>query len=177
MHAYDLGLTPLIHFWAQIYFCLAVIHLFVTAYLSKSLNLSEKSSKMIKIQYTDPKLVSPQPGHVRPAVGALGGRHEVQGGRQGAQGAAPSPGSLGPPWEAPWRSEHRERATLFAVGIWVSYVSSCYVTSCSVCPGSSVALGGGGGGGACCAMQNRYRIGTDWEHIQQTHFPCTHYHK
>ena len=82
-------------FWAQIYFCLAFIHLFVTAYLSKSLNLSEKSSKMIKIQYTDPKLVSPQPGHVRPAVGALGGRHEVQGGRQGAQGAAPSPGSLG----------------------------------------------------------------------------------
>ena len=34
---------------------LAVIHLFVTAYLSKSLNLNEKSSKMIKIQYTDPK--------------------------------------------------------------------------------------------------------------------------
>ena len=34
-----------------------------------------------------------------------------------------------------------------AVCIWVSYVTSCYVTSCSVCPGSSVALGGGGGGG------------------------------
>ena len=34
---------------------LAVIHFFVTAYLSKSLNLNEKSSKMIKIQYTDPK--------------------------------------------------------------------------------------------------------------------------
>ena len=102
---------------------------------------------MIKIQYTDPKLVSPQPGHVRPSVGALGGRHEVQGGRQGAQGAAPSPSSLGPPWEAPWRSEHRERAALFAVGIWVSYVTSCYVTSCSVCPGSSVALGGGEWGG------------------------------
>ena len=33
-----------------------------------------------------------------------------------------------------------------AVGIWVSYVTSCYVTSCSVCPGSSVALGGGGEG-------------------------------
>ena len=32
-------------------------HLFVTAYLSKSLNLSEKSSKMIKILYTDPKPV------------------------------------------------------------------------------------------------------------------------
>ena len=31
-----------------------------------------------------------------------------------------------------------------AVGIWVSYVTSCYVTSCSVCPGSSVALGMGG---------------------------------
>ena len=35
-----------------------------------------------------------------------------------------------------------------AVCIWVSYVTSCYVTSCSVCPGSSVALGGGGGGGS-----------------------------
>ena len=33
-----------------------------------------------------------------------------------------------------------------AVCIWVSYVTSCYVTSCSVCPGSSVAGGGGGGG-------------------------------
>ena len=33
-----------------------------------------------------------------------------------------------------------------AVGISVSYVTSCYVTSCSVCPGSSVALGGGGRG-------------------------------
>ena len=32
------------------------------------------------------------------------------------------------------------------MGIWVSYVTSCYVTSCSVCPGSSVALGVGGGG-------------------------------
>ena len=31
-------------------------------------------------------------------MGALGGRPEVQGIRQGAQGAAPSPGSLGPPW-------------------------------------------------------------------------------
>ena len=52
--------------------------------------------------------------------------------------------------EPPWNSEVRERATLFAVGIWVSYVTSCYVTSCSVCPGSSVALGGGGGGGMLC---------------------------
>ena len=34
-----------------------------------------------------------------------------------------------------------------AVGIWVSYVTSCYVTSCSVCPGSSVTLEGGGGSG------------------------------
>ena len=62
--------------------------------MSKSLNLSETSSKMIKIQYTDPKLVSPQPGHVRPSVGALGGRPEVHGVRQGAQGAAPSPWNL-----------------------------------------------------------------------------------
>ena len=49
---------------------------------------------------------------------------------------------------------------LFAVGIWVSYVTSCYVTSCSVCPGSSVALGGGGGGHAV-----RCRIGTELEQI------------
>ena len=35
-----------------------------------------------------------------------------------------------------------------AVCIWVSYVTSCYVTSCSVCPGSSgfaVVAGEGGG--------------------------------
>ena len=83
------------------FFFLAVIHLFVTAYLSKSLNLSEKSSKMTKIQYTDPKLFSLQPGHVRPSVGALGGRHEVQGVRQGAQGAAPSLASLEPPGSLP----------------------------------------------------------------------------
>ena len=102
-------------------------------------------------------------------MGALGGRPEVQGVRQCAQGAAPSLASLEPPGSLP-------EGLLFAVGIWVSYVTSCYVTSCSVCPGSSVALGGGGGG-ACCAMQNRYRIGTDWDHIQQTHFPSTHYHK
>ena len=48
--------------------------------------------------------------------------------------------------------------------------------------------GGGGGGGGwgrpnymlCGGMlcdTEKYRIGTDWEHIQQTHFPCTHYHK
>ena len=87
----------------------------MTAYLSKSLNLSEKLSKMIKIQYTDPKLVSPHLEHVRPSVVALGGRDKVQGVRQGAQGAAPSPGSLGLPWEAPWCSEHRERAATFAL--------------------------------------------------------------
>ena len=40
----------------------------------------------------------PHPGHVRPSVGALGGRDEVQGVRQGAQGAAPSLASLEPPW-------------------------------------------------------------------------------
>ena len=56
---------------------------------------------MIKIQYTDPKLVSPQPGHVRPSVGALGGRPEVQGVRQGAQGAAPSLASPEPPRSLP----------------------------------------------------------------------------
>ena len=63
--------------------------------------------------------------------------------------------------EPPWNSEVRQRATLFAVGIWVSYVTSCYVTSCSVCPGSSVALGGGGGGGHAV----RCRIGTELEQI------------
>ena len=31
-----------------------------------------------------------------------------------------------------------------AVGIWVSYVTSCYIISCSVCPGSSIAWGGRG---------------------------------
>ena len=82
-------------------FFLAVIHLFVTAYLSKSLNLSEKSSKMIKIQYTNPKPVSLHPGHVRPSVAALGGRPEVQGVWQGAQGAAPSSASLKPPGSLP----------------------------------------------------------------------------
>ena len=78
-------------------------------------------------------------------MGALGGRSEVQGVRQGAQGAAPSLASLEPPGSLPG-TQKSERAALFAVGIWVSYVTSCYVTSCSVCPGSSVALGGGGGG-------------------------------
>ena len=81
--------------------------------MSKSLNLSEKSSKMIKIQYTDPKLVSPHLGHVRATVVALGGQDKVQGVRQGAQGAAPSPGSLGPPWEVPGHSKHREKARTF----------------------------------------------------------------
>ena len=56
---------------------------------------------MIKIQYTNPKPVSPHPGHVRPSVGALGGRDEVQGVRQGAQGAAPTLASLEPPGSLP----------------------------------------------------------------------------
>ena len=56
---------------------------------------------MIKIQYTNPKPVSPYPGHVRPSVGALGGRDEVQGVRQGAQGAALSLASLEPPGSLP----------------------------------------------------------------------------
>ena len=51
---------------------------------------------MIKIQYTNPKPVSLHPGHVRLSVGALGGQDEVQGVRQGAQGAAPSLASLEP---------------------------------------------------------------------------------
>ena len=82
-------------------------------------------------------------------MGALGGWPEVQGVRQGAQGAAPSLASLEPPGSLPGtqKSERGPRCSLFAVGIWVSYVTNCYVTSCSVCTGSSVALGGGGGSG------------------------------
>ena len=38
---------------------------------------------------------------MRPCVGALGGRPEVQGVRQGAQGAAPSLASLEPPGSLP----------------------------------------------------------------------------
>ena len=56
---------------------------------------------MIKIQYTNPKSVSPHPGHVRPSAGALGDRDEVQGVRQGAQGATPSLASLEPPGSLP----------------------------------------------------------------------------
>ena len=67
------GFNPYFILGSNIFF-LAVIHLFVTAYLSKLLNISEKSSKMIKIQYTNPKPVSPHPGNVRPSVGALGGQ-------------------------------------------------------------------------------------------------------
>ena len=95
---------------------------------------------MIKIQYTDPKLVSPQPGH-----GFFTSR------------------------EPPWNSEVRERAALFAVGIWVSYVTSCYVTSCSVCPGSSVALGGGGGGGQTMGVLWGTRIGQFFFSIRKQH--------
>ena len=60
--------------------------------------------------------------------------------------------------EPPWNSEVRERAALFAVGIWVSYVTSCYVTSCSVCPGSSVALGGGGGGQFFFSIRKQHSV-------------------
>ena len=49
------GFNPYFILGSYIFF-LAVIHLFVTAYLSKSSNLSEKLSKMIRIQYTDSKL-------------------------------------------------------------------------------------------------------------------------
>ena len=91
------GANPPNSFWAQIYFCLAVIHLFVTAYLSKSLNLSEKLSKMIKIQYTDPKLVSPQPGHVRPSWNLQGAFLELR-----TPGRPPwTPGRPLSPWPAP----------------------------------------------------------------------------
>ena len=43
-----------------------------------------------------------------------------------------------------------------AVCIWVNYVTSCYVTSCSVCPGSSgVAVVARGGGGLCNCQGGR----------------------
>ena len=88
----------------------------------------------------------PAPVLMRPCVDALGGRPEVQGVTRCTRCRTffSLPGTSREP---PWNSEVRERAALFAVGIWVSYVTSCYVTSCSVCPGSSVALGGGGSGG------------------------------
>ena len=44
---FSLRATPPISFWAQIYFFLAIIHLFDITYLSKSFNLSEKWCKMI----------------------------------------------------------------------------------------------------------------------------------
>ena len=58
---------------------------------------------------------------------------------------------------------------LFAVGIWVSYV-----TSCSVCPGSSVALGGGGGvggggGGETMGVLWGTRIGQFFFSIRKQH--------
>ena len=43
--------------------------------------------------------------------------------------------------------QNSERAGTFTVYIWVSYVTSCYVTSYSFCPGSSVAVVAGGEGG------------------------------
>ena len=95
----DSGLNPLFHFGLK-YIYLAVIHLFVITYLSKSLNLSEKSSKIIKMQNTDAKpdfcTVSPHLGNVRPSVGCLGCREKVEGKWEGAQGAAPSAASLQP---------------------------------------------------------------------------------
>ena len=38
---------------------------------------------MIKIQYTDPKLVSPQPGHVRPSWNLQGASLELRSQREG----------------------------------------------------------------------------------------------
>ena len=57
--------------------------------------------------------------------------------------------------------------------IWVSYVTSCYVTSCSVCPGSSVALGGGGGewggGGQTMGVLGGTGIGQFFFSIRKQH--------
>ena len=60
-----------------------------------------------------------------------------------------------------------------AVCIWVSYVTSCYVTSCSVCPGSRVALGeggvGGGGGGQTMGVLWGTGIGQFFFSIRKQH--------
>ena len=50
-----------------------------------------------------------------------------------------------------------------SVGIWVSYVTSCYVISCSVCPGISVAWGEGGVGRGGGTM--RFSIGQHWNNL------------
>ena len=55
---------------------------------------------------------------MRPCVGALGGRPEVQGVRQGAQGAAPSLASLEPPGSLPGtqKSERGPRCSRWVSG-------------------------------------------------------------
>ena len=56
-----------------------------------------------------------------------------------------------------------------AVCIWVSYVTSCYVNSCSACPGSSVALGGGVGGGQTMGVLWGTGIGQFFFSIRKQH--------
>ena len=110
------GFNPYFILGSYIFF-LAVIYLFVTAYLSKSLNLSEKSYKMIKIQYSNPK-----PGW---------GSRKIP--RQYIFISIISlPSTMLSPWPAPKPL--------------AGSLSPCYVTSCSVCPGISVAVVAGGGG-------------------------------
>ena len=76
---------------------------------------------------------------MRPSVGALGGRPEVQGVRQVAQGAAPSLASLEPPGSLPGTQKSERGPAVRGVDLG---------QLCNHClPGSSVALGGGGGGG------------------------------
>ena len=116
---------------------------------------------------------------LRPSVSGLGSRDTVLGlPGQPVKAARPSTAVLGP-LKLQCLNKIGQQ---IAVGIWVSYVTSCYVTSCSVCPGSSWGWGGGGGSGrrgewGGGGQTMRSTIGTDWDHILQTHFAFTHYHK
>ena len=114
---------------------------------------------------------------LRPSVSGLGSRDTVLGlPGQPVKAARPSTAVLGP-LKLQCLNKIGQQ---IAVGIWVSYVTSCYVTSCSVCPGSSVAWGQGGvgrGGGANNATQYSTALEQFGIIYKQTHFACTHYHK
>ena len=136
-----------ISFWAQIYFFLAVISLLDITYLSKSLNCSETLCKRTYTVFRG-RGINEAPGRplkpLRLSVSGLGSQDTVLGlPGQPVKAARPSTAILGP-----LKLQCLNRiGQQIAVAIWVSYVTSCYVTSCSVCPGSSVALGVGGGEG------------------------------
>ena len=102
---------------------------------------------------------------LRLSVSSLGSRDTVLGlPGQPVKAARPSTAVLGP-LKLQCLNKIGQQ---IAVGIWVSYVTSCYVTSCSVCPGSSVAWGEGGVGRGCDAVY--YSIRTIWDHIYTNAF-------